>query len=73
MSCRKIVTSLTFFQLMANLEQSGSRIPDAHSVKLIFSLTLTFYLTKPETEQKNIQHSFHIIAVSKGTILAKKR
>ena len=31
---------------MANLEQSGSRIPEASSVKLTFSLTVTFYLTK---------------------------
>ena len=28
-SCRKIMTSLSFFQLTANLEQSRSRIPDA--------------------------------------------
>ena len=28
-SCRKIVTPLSFFQFMANLVQSGSRIPDA--------------------------------------------
>ena len=28
-SSRKIVTSLLFFQFKANLEQSGSRIPDA--------------------------------------------
>ena len=27
-SCRKIVTSLSFFQFMANLEQCGSRIPN---------------------------------------------
>ena len=29
MSCRQIVTSLSFSQFLANLEQSGSRIPDA--------------------------------------------
>ena len=28
-SCRKIAMSLPFFQFTANLEQSGSRIPDA--------------------------------------------
>ena len=28
-----IVTSLSFFQFLANLEKSGSRIPDAWSVK----------------------------------------
>ena len=44
-SCRKIVTLLTFFQFTANLEQCGSRIPDALSVKLIFSLILISYLS----------------------------
>ena len=44
-SCQKIVTSLLFFLFMANLEQSGSQIPDEEwSVKLTFSLTVTFYL-----------------------------
>ena len=28
-SCQQIVTSLSFLRFMANLEQSGSRIPDA--------------------------------------------
>ena len=42
MSCQQIVVS------MANLEQSGSQIPDAWSVKLTFSLTVTFYLTKTD-------------------------
>ena len=37
MSCWKIVTSLSFFRFIANLEQSGSRILDAVSVKVIFS------------------------------------
>ena len=27
--CQEIVISLSFFQFMVNLEQSGSRIPDA--------------------------------------------
>ena len=43
MSCQQIVMSLLFFQFMANLEQSGSRIPDAWSVKVAFSLTAIFY------------------------------
>ena len=47
-SCRQIVTSLSFFRLIANLEQSRSRIPDELSVKLTFSLTVTFFLTKTE-------------------------
>ena len=51
MSCWKIVMSLPFFQFSANLEQSGSQIRDAWSVKLVFSLIVTFYITK--TEKKN--------------------
>ena len=60
-SCQRTVTSLSFFWLMANLEQSGSRFPDAYSVKLILSLIVVFYLT----------HSSHVIALGNGTIFAK--
>ena len=35
-SCRKIVTSLSFFGFLANLEQSGGRIPDTESAKVMF-------------------------------------
>ena len=52
--CRQIVTSLLFSRFVANLEQSGSRIPDAWSVKLTFSLIVTFYLTKTENRTKKI-------------------
>ena len=37
---------------MANLEQSGNRIPDAWSLLLTFSLILIFYLTKTEGRTK---------------------
>ena len=50
--CSKIVTSLSFFQFTANLEQSRSRIPDVQSVKLIFPLIITFSLTKTENKTK---------------------
>ena len=46
-SCQQIVTSLSFFWFVANLEQSGCRIPDAQS-----SLGLTFYFTKTENRTK---------------------
>ena len=59
-SCQKIVTSLSFFGFLANLEQSGGRIPDTESAKVMFSVKVTFCLTKTEnrtkkslTEQKN--------------------
>ena len=51
-SSRQIVTSLSFFRFMTNLEQSGSQISDAWSVKLTFLLTETFYLTKTENRTK---------------------
>ena len=37
---------------MANSEHTGSWIPGAKSVKLTFSLTVTFYLTKTENRTK---------------------
>ena len=36
-SCQEIVTQLPFFQFMANLEQSGSRILDAESAKVMLT------------------------------------
>ena len=40
--------------VMVNLEQSGSRIPDSKSAKLIFSLIVTFHLEKTENRTKNL-------------------
>ena len=51
-SCQKIVTPLSFFQFVANLNQSGSRIPDACSVNFTFSLVGICYRTKTETGVK---------------------
>ena len=44
---------------MANIEQFGSRTPEAESVKCIFPSTVFFYLTKTENRTKNslAQHS----------------
>ena len=47
-SCRKIVTSLSFFGFLANLEQSGGRVPDKESEKVMFSVIVTFRLTRTE-------------------------
>ena len=49
-SCQQ--TQLSNSQLMTNLEQSGSWIPDTWSVKLTFSLIVTFYLTKTENRSE---------------------
>ena len=51
-SCQQMMRSLSFFQFMANLEQSGSPIPVAQSVKLTFLLKVTFHLTKTENRAK---------------------
>ena len=46
----KIVTLLSFVQFIANLEQFC--VPGAWSVKLTFSLTITFYLAKTKNRTK---------------------
>ena len=51
-SCRKIVTSFPLFQFIDNLEQSRSRIVDAWSAKLTFSLIVTLSLTKNKNRTK---------------------
>ena len=48
MSSQQTVTSLSFFNFMARFQPSGSRIPDASSIKLTFSLIITFYFKKTE-------------------------
>ena len=59
-SCREIVTSLSFFGFWATLEQSGGRIPDTQSAKVMFSVIVTFCLTKTENRTKksltNLSH-----------------
>ena len=46
------LTSLSLFGFLTNLEQSGGRIPDTESVKVIFSVIVTFCLTKTENRAK---------------------
>ena len=43
---------ITIFPIYDQFEQSGSRIPDVESVKLIFSSIVTFYLTKTKNRTK---------------------
>ena len=52
MPCQEIVISLSFFQFMVNLEQSGSRIPEVQSVKRSYSLIVTFCLIQTENRTK---------------------
>ena len=62
-SCRHIVTSLSFFQFMANLQPSGMRILDVWSAKLIFSLEITFYLTKTENRTKKFLTQLSLLLI----------
>ena len=72
-SCWEIVTSLSFFGFLVNLEQSRDRIPDSESAKVMLSVTVTFCRTKLKTELKILQHSSHTNALSKSTFLDKER
>ena len=51
-SCQKIVMSLPFFGFLAYLEQSGGQIQDTESAKAMFSVIVTFCLTKTEKRTK---------------------
>ena len=64
----QIVTSLPCFWFITNLKQFRSQIPDAWSVKLKISLTVTFYLTKTKSR---IKKNSHTIALSKSTVIEK--
>ena len=66
------MTSLSFLGFLANLEQSGGRIPDTESVKVMFSVIGTFCLTKTENRSKtSLAQLSHYL--SEGTFLDKKR
>ena len=59
-SCQKIVTSLSFFGFLTNLEQSRDWIPDTESAKVMFSVIVTYFLTKPENRtKKSLTHLSH--------------
>ena len=57
-SYQDIVTSMSFFQFMTNLEQSENQILDGYSLKLMFSLKKPVYLTKTENRTKKSQKVF---------------
>ena len=54
---------IVFFRFMVKMQLSRRQNADAQSTKITFSLTIIFYLTKPESRTKT-----HTIALSKGTI-----
>ena len=58
-SCRKFVTSLSFFRFLANLEQFWGRIPDTECAEIMFSVIVTFFLQRLKTELKNLTQFSH--------------
>ena len=71
-SCRKIMTSLSSSLFMADLKQSGSRIPDAWFIILTFSLIATFQklLTKIRGKPQALSSSFlAFLVVSKSSYM----
>ena len=52
-ACREIETSLSFFGFLANLEQSGDRVPDTEPSKVVFSVIITSCLIKTGNITKN--------------------
>ena len=51
-SCWKIKMTLSFFRFLVKLEQSRGRIPDTESAKVMFSVIVSFCLTKTENRTK---------------------
>ena len=51
-SCWETVMSLSFFEFLANFEQSGGRNPYTESAKVMFSVIATLSLTKTENRTK---------------------
>ena len=45
---------VVIFQFKVNLERSESRIQDVWSLIFLFSLTVTFYLTKTDSRTKRL-------------------
>ena len=43
---------IVIFRILANLEQSGCRIPNTDSAKIMFSVIVTFCFTKTENRTK---------------------
>ena len=50
--CQEVVTLLSLYQLIPNLDQSESRILEAWSVKPTCLSTVTFCITKTENRTK---------------------
>ena len=70
MSFQQIERPLSFFKLMTNIQPSKSRILGVWLIKLKFSLTTMFYLTKPDNQ--TIKSLTIAIALSEGYYICQK-
>ena len=68
-----IVTSLLFFQFMANLEQSENWIPDAWSLKLTFLLIVTIYSMENKHRTKKSLTQLILLLSVKVLFFEKKK
>ena len=67
---------ILIFQIFGQFEAALKRIPEAQSVTLLFSLIVTFYLTRTENRTKNLSEALSKAlskALSEGYILIIKR
>lgn len=62
---------IVIFQCVANLEQSGSRILNACSVILTFSLTVPFYFTETGNNQKNLSNTAVILLLCVKVLISE--
>ena len=70
-SFQQITTSSSFFWLMVDLEQSGTRTPDAWSIIPTFWLLATFCLTKLKTDLKISNTALILLPWIKALFLLK--
>ena len=68
-----IVTSLLFFQFMANLEQSENWIPDSWSLKLTFLLIVTIYSMENKHRTKKSLTQLILLLSVKVLFFEKKK
>ena len=70
-SCWQIMVSSSLFQLMFNLEQSRTHIPNKWSIIFKFSLIVVFFLAKTESRTERSLGQLSFISLSKASIFAK--
>ena len=72
-SCRKVMTSKSFFGFLTNLERSRGWIPDTESAKFMFSLTVDFCVTKNENIAFTLLLGVKVIFWAKNANFLRKK